>query len=173
MTDWRIAVMSDSHGDTETVRHFLDRQSDSEHLIHCGDSELPAEDPLLEAMNAVKGNCDPDGLPEYRMLEAGGYRVLVTHGHMDRVKTGLMPLRYRAEEAGADIVLFGHTHLYGAEVLDGILFVNPGSTHRPPPGRPATYAVIEGRAEGMSVRFLQPDGTEAASTDFPDFQKRR
>lgn len=173
MTDWRISVMSDSHGDTETVRQFLDRQSGSEHLIHCGDSELPAEDPLLEVMIAVKGNCDPVGLPEYRMVEAGGYRVLVTHGHLDRVKTGLMPLRYRAEEAGADIVLFGHTHLYGAEVHDGILFVNPGSTHRPPPGRPATFAVIEGEAEGVSVRFLYPDSTEAASAEFPDFQKRR
>ncbi|EMR05177.1 Phosphodiesterase yfcE [Bhargavaea cecembensis DSE10] len=173
MTNWRIAVMSDSHGDTETVRHFLDRQSGSDHLIHCGDSELPAEDKLLEGMASVKGNCDPDGLPEYRMLEAGELRVLVTHGHLDGVKSGMLPLRYRAEEAGADLVLFGHTHLYGAEVHDGILFVNPGSTHRPPPGRPATYAVIEEKAEGVSVRFLQPDGTEADSADFPDFQKRR
>ncbi|MGM9919611.1 MAG: metallophosphoesterase [Bhargavaea sp.] len=173
MTTRRIAVMSDSHGDKETVRQFLDKQSGSDYLVHCGDSELSAEDMLLREMIAVKGNCDQEGLPENRMLECGSFQVLVTHGHLDRVKTGLLPLRYRAEEAGADIVLFGHTHLYGAEVHDGILFVNPGSTHRPPPGRPATYAVIEEKAEGVSVSFLQTDGTEADSADFPEFQKRR
>lgn len=173
MTDWAIAVMSDSHGDTETVRLFKDEQSGADFLVHCGDSELLAEDALFEEMIAVKGNCDPDGLPEYRMLEAGGLRVLVTHGHLDRVKTGLLPLRYRAEEAGADIVLFGHTHLYGAEVHGGILFVNPGSTHRPPSGRPATYAVVEKKAAGVSVRFLHMDATEAAAVNFPDFPKSR
>jgi len=173
MTNWRIAVMSDSHGDNETIRQFKDEQSESDYLFHCGDSELSAEDALLGEMVAVKGNCDPDGLPEYLMLSAGSFRVLVTHGHLDQVKTGLLPLRYRAEEAGADIVLFGHTHLYGAEVHEGILFVNPGSTHRPPPGRPATYAVIEKTAAGVSVRFLNTDATEADSADFPDFPKSR
>jgi uncharacterized protein len=173
MTVWRIAVMSDSHGDTKTVRQFLDKQLNADHLVHCGDSELPAHEELLGQMISVKGNCDPGGLPEHRIVDAGGFRVLITHGHLERVKTGMLPLQYRAEETGADIVLFGHTHLYGAEVQNGVLYVNPGSTHRPPSGRPATYAVIEGEAGDVSVSFLHPDGKVADTAVFPDFKKRR
>ena len=44
------------------------------------------------------------------------------------MKQSLMGLYYNAKEMGADIVLFGHSHLYGAEMKDGILFLNPGST---------------------------------------------
>ena len=38
-----------------------------------------------------------------------------------------MNLKYKAEEVNADIVCFGHSHVLGAEVIDGRLFLNPGS----------------------------------------------
>ena len=49
----------------------------------------------------------------------------MTHGHLANVRIGLTTLALQAEEAGATIALFGHTHVLGAERHNNILFVNP------------------------------------------------
>ena len=115
------------------------------HIFHCGDSELPFDDKLFLAwMNRVRGNCDFESkYPKEILHQLVGNTILAVHGHEHNVKSSLMELYYRAKEKDADIVLFGHSHLYGAEMKDGILFVNPGSTMQPRGGKDATYAVIE------------------------------
>ncbi|MBE1554486.1 metallophosphoesterase [Sporosarcina limicola] len=138
----KLVVMSDSHGDMETVRAVSALSADA--IFHCGDSELSFNDPLLHKMYCVRGNCDWDSdYPSSVVIEVKGKIVLVVHGHEHDVKHSLLPLYYAALEHGADIVLFGHSHLYGAEMKEGILFVNPGSTMQPRGGKQATYAVIE------------------------------
>ncbi|BAQ11659.1 phosphoesterase [Bacillus sp. OxB-1] len=138
----KIIVMSDSHGDQETVKAVSSLSGDA--TFHCGDSELSFDDPLLENIHTVRGNCDLDSrFPSSVLVEVGNKKVLAVHGHEHDVKRSLMMLYYTAKEQGADIVLFGHSHLYGAEMKDSILFLNPGSTRRPRGGREATYAVIE------------------------------
>ena len=134
--------MSDSHGDKETVKAVSSLPADAH--FHCGDSELPYEDELLTSMDRVRGNCDFDAkFPKEIFKSVGGKTILAVHGHEHNIKSTLMDLYYRAKKKDADIVLFGHSHLYGAEMKDGILFVNPGSTMQPRGGRDATYAVIE------------------------------
>ena len=50
------------------------------------------------------------------------------HGHTHRVKTGYGGAIAAARQAGADILLFGHTHQAYAERLeDGLWVMNPGS----------------------------------------------
>ncbi|MET3574608.1 metallophosphoesterase [Bhargavaea ullalensis] len=172
---WRLAVLSDTHGSREAVRQFREReQSSSDALIHCGDSEFTADDPDMKGFLAVQGNCDPPGAFADRLTtEAGGLRVLVVHGHLEDVKSGMLRLRYRAAETGADMVLFGHTHMYGAEEAGGVLYVNPGSPRLPWPGNPPTYATVEGGEEGVTVRFMRPDGSEAEAKNFPHFRGSR
>jgi len=138
----KIIVMSDSHGDVETVKAISALSADA--LFHCGDSELSFNDPNLKLMHKVRGNCDNDvTFPSSAIAEIGEKKILAVHGHEHDVKNSLMRLYYIAKENNADIVLFGHSHLYGAEMKDGILFVNPGSTVLPRGGKPCTYAVIE------------------------------
>jgi uncharacterized protein len=92
----------------------------------------------------VRGNCDRDTrFPASVVVEVQGKTVLAVHGHEHSVKHSLMGLYYYAQECEADVVLFGHSHLYGAEMKDGILFLNPGSTMQPRGGKVATYAVVE------------------------------
>ncbi|SIT83495.1 metallophosphoesterase [Edaphobacillus lindanitolerans] len=172
---WKVAVLSDTHGYRDAIRRFRGAEEGSaDLLIHCGDSEFGKEDPDMDGFLAVQGNCDPPGaFPESLEAEAGGLRILAVHGHLEGVKGGMLSLRYKASELGADIVLFGHTHGYGAEVDGGILFINPGSPVRPWPGRPPTWARIEGTGEGVTVRFVNPDGGEADARKFPDFPGRR
>ena len=138
----KIVVMSDSHGDKETVKAVSALSADG--TFHCGDSELLFDDPILQTMHRVRGNCDRDArYPETVVVEIQGKTVLAVHGHEHNVKHSLMGLYYYAQEIGVDIVLFGHSHLYGAEMKDGILFLNPGSTMQPRGGKDATYAVVE------------------------------
>ncbi|MCA8927319.1 MAG: metallophosphoesterase family protein [Alphaproteobacteria bacterium] len=68
----------------------------------------------------------------YRMeLERCGQRILMVHStpwepYGDYVLPGSRDLR-RFGEAGADIVLYGHTHQQVAERFGDVLVVNPGS----------------------------------------------
>ena len=138
----KIIVMSDSHGDKETVRAVSALPADA--IIHCGDSELSAEEPVLQGLHIVRGNCDRDlRFPQSLVVEVGDKRVFVVHGHEHDCKRTLLPLYYAAQEVQADIVLFGHSHLYGTEMKEGILFLNPGSTLLPRGGNEATFAMIE------------------------------
>lgn len=138
----KIAVMSDSHGDEETVKIVSSLSADA--FFHCGDSELSFNNPVLSKMHKVRGNCDYDTeFPASILTSIGEKKIFVVHGHEHNVKKSLMKIYYSAIEKGADFVLFGHSHLYGAEIKDGILFVNPGSVLLPRGGKEPTYAVIE------------------------------
>lgn len=134
--------MSDSHGDKETVKAVSKLTADAH--FHCGDSELTFDDPVFSSMHKVQGNCDFNpGYPTEVVASIGEVTALMVHGHNHDVKGSLMGLYYAAKENDANLVLFGHSHLYGAEMKDGILFVNPGSTRLPRGGKMPTYAVIE------------------------------
>jgi uncharacterized protein len=138
----KLIVMSDNHGDKETVKAVSSLPADAH--FHCGDSEFPYDAETLASMIRVGGNCDIDSkYPGEVVTTIKEKKILAVHGHKHNVKSSLMDLYYRAKEKDVDIVLFGHSHLYGAEMKDGILFVNPGSTMLPRGGNPATYAVIE------------------------------
>ncbi|MEG0472277.1 MAG: metallophosphoesterase family protein, partial [Solibacillus sp.] len=67
-------------------------------------------------------------------------------------------LDYKAQETGADIILFGHSHLLGAEQIGDTLFLNPGSLLLPRGGNPKSYATIEWQAntDEIKVSFLSP-----------------
>lgn len=147
----KMIVMSDSHGDRETIEKIVALQADAH--FHCGDSELAYTDEIFDEMYRVRGNCDMDAaFPEEVVAEVGAHKVLMVHGHRHNVKNSLMSVLYAAQEKGANIALFGHSHLYGAEIKEGILLVNPGSTLLPRGGNPATYAVIEWN-EKVTVTF--------------------
>ena len=138
----KLVVLSDSHGDTDTIREIASLQADA--IFHCGDSELSANNPLLQGIHIVRGNCDHDQqLPAMVVQKAGDDTVLVVHGHEHDVKRSMLTLSYAAAEQQATIALFGHSHLYGAEMINEVLFVNPGSTTQPRGGKAATYAVID------------------------------
>ena len=62
-----------------------------------------------------------------RLIELGGVRILMMHGHTRGVKSSAMNACYAARECGAQILLFGHTHRPLVD-WDGTLWVmNPGS----------------------------------------------
>ena len=71
----KIIVMSDSHGDKETVKAVSALSADA--IFHCGDSELSFDDPILDNMHIVRGNCDCDaGFPDPLLIDVQGKTVL-------------------------------------------------------------------------------------------------
>ena len=82
------------------------------------------------------------------------------------MKYDLNRLRYRAEEVGASVVLFGHSHVAGALIEDGIVYINPGSIRMPRGRSEKTYALLDLENGAASVRFYQSeDGSAVPDLD--------
>ncbi|MGC3713721.1 metallophosphoesterase family protein, partial [Enterococcus faecalis] len=74
----------------------------------------------------------------------GDQVIYMTHGLLANVRMGLTTLAFQAEEAGATIPLFGHTHVLGAERHNNIHVVNPGRIRLPRrPVQEKTNAISE------------------------------
>ncbi|WP_026771097.1 MULTISPECIES: metallophosphoesterase family protein [Sediminibacillus] len=157
----KVLIMSDSHGWTEEVAKIRDRHREEvDQFIHCGDSELDADAPELEHFMKVAGNCDMDSrMPDEIHFSVEDLHFYVTHGHLHQVKSTLMPLSYRAEEVGAQVVCFGHTHMAGTERVGNQLFINPGSIRLPRGRIEHTYAILSwGDKLEITVEFKDLNG---------------
>ncbi len=151
----KIAIVSDSHGDIENIALFRDRLADVDALYHLGDH---AEDaiPLSQKLNcgfvSVRGNCDPfSDAPERYVVEWHGRRILLLHGH---TVMGRLRLLYAAQEANADAVLFGHSHVPSIETVEGVLMINPGSLSRPRTVKGPSVALMTLTDDGMDAELL-------------------
>lgn len=141
----KVLVVSDSHGQRAELEELKKRhEQEVELMIHCGDSELEKDDKEIQGFTVVKGNCDFTGGFENEVLaESTGLRFFVTHGHLFGVKSSLMNLLYRADEVNAQVICFGHSHLLGAELVRGKLFINPGSLRLPRGRQERTYVILD------------------------------
>jgi putative phosphoesterase len=133
-------------------------------MIHCGDSQLMADDQAMAGFVGVRGNCDYDvRFPIDRLENVTGQKVYITHGHKYSVKTSLMSLYYRAREMNADIACFGHSHILGAQKIGDILFINPGSILLPRERREKTYVILDLLKEKMFLTVYDVKGKQIPS----------
>ncbi len=137
-----ILVFSDSHGDVEAMAEITARRRPDQ-VLHLGDHfsdmvKLHQRFPEIP-MQGVRGNCDAPGSPESLRLTLGGVTMLLVHGHRQGVKEDLERLYFTALEAGAELVLFGHTHRALHDRQGKVEFLNPGSIGR---GWPPSYALL-------------------------------
>lgn len=154
----KVLIVSDNHGDRAILSQLAERWKDKvELMIHCGDSGIPSDDPLMQSFTRVAGNNDWHlGYDPDQLVLVNGNRFLVTHGHHYGVNSSLTPLMLKGESVGADVVCFGHTHQLLATVERGMLMVNPGSISLPR-GRYAslggTFAIVELLPKNFVVDF--------------------
>ena len=131
----KILIMSDSHSALSFMRRCIEAV-DPDVLIHLGDhyddGEAIAEEYPDLPIYQVPGNCDryrcaPD-LPLVRVTSIDGVHLLMTHGHLHKVKLYIDALIRDGRNAGAQAVLYGHTHVQNCyQEPDGLWVVNPGS----------------------------------------------
>lgn len=150
MATTRIGILSDTHL-SEVSDHFQAQVAacfaDVDLVLHAGDLVSPK---ILAAFTpkevlAVHGNmCDQAGraaLPAQRILEVGGFTIVLVHGHAFGY-TNLEERLFTAF-AEADCIVYGHTHRPVCHRLGGVLFINPGSFTAPGRhGAPPTYAIL-------------------------------
>ena len=139
----RFLVFSDTPGVREPMRELYALYP-NDGIIHLGDHLEDARWMLARTnghpVYGVRGNCD-FGIqgPDDQLLELGGVKFLLMHGHRFGVKSGYGGALAEAKRRGAEVLLFGHTHFPFMEERDGILMLNPGSLRNPR----REYAVIE------------------------------
>ncbi len=127
----RIAIVSDTHGNWVPAVESIRQAGSADSLMFLGDVVSDGRQ-MAQALGIpaylVQGNCDEYGesAPEELLVELGGWKLLLCHGHRYQVKRNLQTIFYRGLEQQVDFVLFGHTHqaLYeeGAVTL-----INPGA----------------------------------------------
>ena len=155
----KLLIMSDTHSTTKIMEQVIERRQDEvDAIIHCGDSELNANYFTEKPIHIVRGNCDMDDrFPLEELFFVKDAKVLVVHGHKHNVKSTLTSLFYRAQEVQASVVCFGHSHLIGAEMQEGILFINPGSLQQPRGRKEKSYAIAEKSGDFWSVLFYSDE----------------
>ena len=152
----RLAVFSDTHGFPDYLIPAV-RRVRPDILVHLGDgirdtAALEREFPELP-LHIVSGNCDfASRAPDMDIFFAGAVKVFAAHGHRYGVKSTLDPLLNSAHFAGAQLVLYGHTHIARIEYPAGMTVVNPGSSGL---GSEPSFAVIDiSDSGGIAARIL-------------------
>ena len=77
---------------------------------------------------------------------------------MQDVHSGLDRLVAEAKLNDCRIALYGHTHLYRTENIDGVFVMNPGSLDSPRNHNAPTYGVIELSSSGeIGMKIIEAD----------------
>ena len=150
-----LIVVSDTHGRSDRLAEVMRRTKCSILLFLVDglrDLNVVRDDVTVRS---VRGNCDFFGgdIPEERIENFGTCCIFMTHGHRYGVKGDLSLAMAAAARAGADILMYGHTHVphnvyipAGTQVGDTVLekpltVFCPGSLGQPCDGV-ATFGVL-------------------------------
>ena len=152
------AIFSDTHGSTalmlEAVRRFR-----PDVLVHLGDYSRDAESLRREfpelPLYSVRGNCDiASTAPDFDTVPLGPVTAFITHGHIYGVDYGrLDSLVYAAQERGAALAMYGHTHRALYEEQGGVQLLNPGTAGK---GRELSFALVRVFDNGGVVCEIKP-----------------
>jgi putative phosphoesterase len=145
----KLGVISDTHGLLRP--EALGRLAGVQHIIHAGDIGSPDIVPRLRAIapvTAIRGNVDTEDwareFPVWESVTVAGRSIYVVH---DLGELDLDPVA-----AGVDIVISGHTHRPKIEIVNGVLYINPGSAGPRRFTLPVTLATID-----LTVEAIRPE----------------
>lgn len=117
----RAAVMADTHG---VLRPEVERMIGTcDVIIHAGDFDNQMTYHKLSTgcpLYAVRGNNDrgwSGGLPLIKRFSLGGVKFIMAHERKD-IPSAL---------ADTQVVIYGHSHMYQQQDINGRLWLNPGS----------------------------------------------
>ena len=149
----KLIVFSDSHGRTAMMKraaeaHFDD--PDTAGIVHLGDG--------YEDLSLI--DTRRDEVPRELLFSLGGYNILIMHGHRFDVKSGYERAAAYAADRGADILMFGHTHVMTEKYLPA---GTPVGTQLDTPLARPLYIFNPGTAgmgfvQSYGIVDLRPDG---------------
>ena len=148
----RIAVLSDTHGLLRP--EVLETVAGCDAIIHGGDINKPEIiDRLKEVapVYVVRGNNDKEWaehIPATLTFQIEDCRFFLVHNKKEVPK----------DLTGIDAVIFGHSHKYFDENIDGRLWLNPGSCGKRRFDQEITLAILTVDGSSLSVEkiLIQP-----------------
>ena len=157
---YRIAVISDTHNMLRP--EVADVIKTCEVVLHGGDISGP------ETLDKIRNLFGPDAVVNISAAEGGtpGF-VYVVRGNNDRDWASDIPYILKMElfgrkffmthkkkdipaEVDADVVIYGHSHRYAQDYIDGTLYLNPGSCGPRRFNQAITMAVLTVPEDGLS-----------------------
>ncbi|MBU0467658.1 MAG: YfcE family phosphodiesterase [Candidatus Omnitrophica bacterium] len=156
----KIGVTSDTH-DRGLPKQMLDDFQDVDLIIHAGDAcSLDAINELknIAEVIAVFGNMDDmqvrEGYREKLIIKKEGASIGIFHGRGSAKKV----LDFVVEEfkdEKVDVVVFGHSHCAIKEVIDGILYFNPGSPNDKFCAPYCAYGILEVKDGKVDAKIIK------------------
>ncbi len=144
----RIGIISDTHGLLRP--EVLNILKTCDCILHGGDINSPEIlDQLrpLASIYAVRGNNDrewAEGLAKTLRFQIEGVEFFMTHNKKD----------VAWDLGNAQVVVFGHTHKYFQERIDGRLWLNPGSCGKRRFDQEITMAVLTAENGNFQVEKI-------------------
>jgi uncharacterized protein len=153
LTSMKIGVISDTHNHLDPKIPQLFAGVD--HIIHGGDigkAWVILQLEQIAPVTAVMGNSDEFlTFKETEMIELNERRFLVRH---------IVNPKYTNDDFQAllarqrpNVVVFGHTHTRFSQVIDGILYLNPGYAGEASRAD-RSVAILHWEEEGFRPQFL-------------------
>ena len=145
----KILIVSDSHGRLDSLMEIWEREI-PDVVISAGDYSKDVEELSYiheeSKYYIVRGNCDymdhnTEDILEFELLDK---KIFLTHGHLYGVKTSYDYLKMESEDRGADLCIFGHTHIPYLE-KDGMILFNPGAV------KDGVYGILEIDGNRMKI----------------------
>ena len=137
---FRIGIISDTHGLLR--QEALLRLSGVDHIIHGGDigrPEIVTELREIAPVTAIRGNVDTGDwareFPETARLRLAERSIFVLHD--------LKTLEFDPVAAGIYLIVSGHSPVPKIDMVDGVLYLNPGSAGPRRFKLPITLATLE------------------------------
>jgi uncharacterized protein len=146
----QIGVLSDTHSHSmqEIPSALLEGIKNYDLIIHLGDFVNPELVEHLKSFNnfyGIAGNHDPHTiksvLPSRDVVEVNGKRLGLIHGYWFPFFCQHRSLA-RFQKDKVDAILYGHTHIIRNEMINDILFFNPGSASALWPAPWKTFGVL-------------------------------
>ena len=142
----KIVVVADTHKDYQKYKSIVEKNPDADMFIHLGDGEHEFADVKKEFPDKtfyfVQGESDFGSYDKEKVIDTGKCKIFCIHGHEHNVAFSLDPLISEAKNHGCKIALYGHTHMYRQECVDGVYVMNPGAVDSPRGRNRPSYGII-------------------------------
>lgn len=161
----KIAVISDTHIPRKSKvfpLKLLEGLKGVDLILHAGDINrdyVLYELEEIAPVQAVAGNTDDDDMVEWlgrkRTVQVGNFRIGLIHGDGSSGTT-LERVRKAFEGDAVDCVVYGHSHIPAREVLDDVLYFNPGSPTDKRRQRFFSYGLLDITDKGLmaSIQYF-------------------
>ncbi|MCA0972338.1 metallophosphoesterase [Halobacillus litoralis] len=132
----KLVVLSDTHIPKKAKQlpeRLTEELTAADRIIHAGDwqtLDVYEELKTFAPVHGVYGNVDGEEIqsvfPEKQIIETGGFRIGIVHGHGEKKTTEKRVVEaFEGEEL--DLIVFGHSHLPLLRFVKNTMLFNPGS----------------------------------------------